>query len=880
MGIYEGWDGAQWVNFAPGAPGPVGPQGPAGSGGGTVTSVGIQGSSAINVTGSPITSSGVINLSLNSHLENLALNWRQGLLVQTSAGGTFEARSLQAGSGITITNADGVFGDPVISATGGGGGTAHLDLIGHVTASGNLDGPIYASLANEIPYAYDRMYFDWAIHLGSIPTTLGPIHTLPDTGTRTEYRQTIRTGVNSSGIYRAWDAYYSLDYSPTTDGKYSVDYTFVNNLNQLETVNAYKVQMVGNDSPSGRKSLFSISGNLDMVNGYIHNVLDPMVSSDVATKHYVDSQVGLNYPYDPSLFLNGNGNWVPPINYPGNPSFVLRGNGGWGPPINYPGDPNLFLNGNGNWVGSTSSWVTDEHLNFPELNIHWDSPDTSIIPTLSHFIQDIYSHDPIFVERYLTGSTTNNTQRGWQWSYFLGDEPNQNSAHAILKYQHQQQPLTIQPIDVQILQLTSPTPDISIQLGGRLNMNGNRISGLPAPLLPNDASTRDYVDTKIFNTGNIFNFQSDVNQLIYNTNLNKLLKPLAAIDFNGQILSNLPTPIIASQAASQAATKGYVDSKTLTYPNDPTLFLNGVGAFRNPFTSAGAITVSTGGVPRMIINTDGTLNLNQSRLTNIQNGASGQDAVNVNQLNVTNTNLTNLTSWFSQQASNYTYFSTGIGIGGTFTRSGSYGFLNAAGTIGTGGGTYPYSLDCSARIKATEFNAYSSIKRKNIIEEDRRVVEEEVIDIIKNIPFAKYEFKDKIKEGDGAYYGVIAEQLNEVLPSYVDMSSADFVPNIMKAADCKKISDGVWKIGLAVDASAISGSKLKIITVDKDLNVDIISIDKNAIKVSCSETLDNKLFVYGTYETCPTVSKQKIFELTSIAVRNLIKRVEILENLI
>ena len=297
------------------------------------------------------------------------------MIVQTSAGGTFEARSLQAGSGISITNPDGIFGNPVISATGGGGGSNHLDLIGHVIASGNLDGAIYSQLANQIPYAHDRMYFDWAIHPGYIPTLLGPIHTLPDTGTRTEYQLTVRTGVNSSGIYRDWTVTQGLDYSGTTLPEYSLDYTYINNLNQLVTTNAFKVSITDYGYPVYAKVLFSISGDLDMQNNYVSNVATPLVGTDAANKAYVGSQVGLNYPQDGTLFLDGFGNWSPPINYPGNPNFVLRGNGGWGPPINLPGDPNLFYNGVGNWVGSTNSWVTDEHLNFPELNVYWDYSD-------------------------------------------------------------------------------------------------------------------------------------------------------------------------------------------------------------------------------------------------------------------------------------------------------------------------------------------------------------------------------------------------------------------------------------------------------------------------------------------------------------------------
>ena len=140
------------------------------------------------------------------------------------------------------------------------------------------------------------------------------------------------------------------------------------------------------------------------------------------------------------------------------------------------------------WVSSTNSWVTNEHLNFPELNIYWDYNDPYVTPTITHRIQDIYGNNPLFMERFITGDTASQTQRGWQWKYFLGDEPYQNQAHAILEYVHDQQALQIQPIDVQILNLTNSTPDISVIFNGNVNSNGHRIFGLPAtPLTYTDA---------------------------------------------------------------------------------------------------------------------------------------------------------------------------------------------------------------------------------------------------------------------------------------------------------------------------------------------------------------------------------------------------------
>jgi hypothetical protein len=79
---------------------------------GTVTSI----ATTNGITGGTITGSGTIQLTGQaSALHNLASN---GLIARTGTG-TVAARTLTAGSGISITNGDGVSGNPVITATGG-----------------------------------------------------------------------------------------------------------------------------------------------------------------------------------------------------------------------------------------------------------------------------------------------------------------------------------------------------------------------------------------------------------------------------------------------------------------------------------------------------------------------------------------------------------------------------------------------------------------------------------------------------------------------------------------------------------------------------------------------------------------------------------------
>ena len=233
-----------------------------------------------------------------------------------------------------------------------------------------------------------------------------------------------------------------------------------------------------------------------------------------------------------------------------------------------------------------------------------------------------------------------------------------------------------------------------------------------------------------------------------------------------------------------------------------------------------------------------------------------------------------LTSWFTK-GGNRIGFNMGISIAANFALNLNYGYLNPNGNVGTSGGTNNYSIDCSDRIKASEFNAYSSIKKKIILAKSKDI-EEEAEKVFSRIPLFKYEYKDKIKEGNGISYGVIAESLNEVLPDYVDMKSYDFVPNIMSKVNIKKLKNGYYEI--QINNVDIASKKLRILTDIKHVDVDIVKINKNIITISSHETLKEEEFIYGTYETCPTVSKQKLFELSMIVIQNLIKRIEKLEN--
>lgn len=109
-------------------------------GAGTVTSVAVAGSTGLTVSGSPITSSGTITLTLGTELQAISGLSTTGLVTRTAAG-NYITRVLNSGTGISITNGGGNAGNPTISlstVTDSGTGTflkITTDTYGRVTGT-------------------------------------------------------------------------------------------------------------------------------------------------------------------------------------------------------------------------------------------------------------------------------------------------------------------------------------------------------------------------------------------------------------------------------------------------------------------------------------------------------------------------------------------------------------------------------------------------------------------------------------------------------------------------------------------------------------------------------------------------------------------------
>ena len=387
---------------------------------------------------------------------------------------------------------------------------------------------------------------------------------------------------------------------------------------------------------------------------------------------------------------------------------------------------------------------------------------------------------------------------------------------------------------------TNATTRMQLLNNGTLDLLTNSITGLANPVNPTDAVNKEYVDS--------------------------IITPSQSISLSGAISGSGQTGTVVNTILSSLI--GLTTNQVFNFTGSPT-------SFNYDLT-----------IPN---STNQTVKLRLNR-ANTGNGA-GYEFQFYSPINGVDTFTFgyNSGSVFGNIYSiannvpviNYTY-SLNVNDAGAYTPySGSYGYLNSNGSTGQATGQNSYSINCTNRVKASEFDAVSSKKIKNVLGRGKEI-EHTAIELFKKIPLFKYKYKDTIKEGNADHYGVIAEELAEVIPAFVNMQDEGWIPNIYKTCIAEKGLDNSYKLYFNEKLENIEVSRLKLIFRDKEgeknAEVRITEITADSLSVICYEKLPKDIFAYGTYSICPTVSKQKVFELGLVALQNIIKRVESLEN--
>ena len=115
----------------------------------------------------------------------------------------------------------------------------------------------------------------------------------------------------------------------------------------------------------------------------------------------------------------------------------------------------------------------------------------------------------------------------------------------------------------------------------------------------------------------------------------------------------------------------------------------------------------------------------------------------------------------------------------------SYGLLNSSGTTDQATDTNSYSIYASGRIASTEFNAYSDSRiKKNVVD----INDSSALDKIRLLEPKIYNYIDEKQRGTSNVYGFIAQEVANVLPYAVTVSTGD-IPNILTNSNVSVTSD-------------------------------------------------------------------------------------------
>jgi len=178
-----------------------------------------------------------------------------------------------------------------------------------------------------------------------------------------------------------------------------------------------------------------------------------------------------------------------------------------------------------------------------------------------------------------------------------------------------------------------------------------------------------------------------------------------------------------------------------------------------------------------------------------------------------------------------------------------YSYLNLfSGNNGVGTAALIYvvpdvSIISDGRVLATEFNAYSDARIKNITGKSNTAKDLETINYI---AITDYNMKDKVKYGNQTFKKVIAQQVEKVYPQVVNKHT-DFIPNVYQLTDkITKTANGHLLSFINKHNISKSAKKLQLLLSEGMEQYEIVSIpSENQVIIKATEIKADRVFVYG-----------------------------------
>jgi hypothetical protein len=184
-------------------------------------------------------------------------------------------------------------------------------------------------------------------------------------------------------------------------------------------------------------------------------------------------------------------------------------------------------------------------------------------------------------------------------------------------------------------------------------------------------------------------------------------------------------------------------------------------------------------------------------------------------------------------------------FGGVAQTIQSYGFLNKTNPVGLSSGTGNFSLFATNRIAASEFNAHSDQRIKNVLKSSDPF---NSLALIAKLPIQDYQYKDIVNHPSSTITGLIAHEVKEILPGAISKSK-NIIPNIYCLSKELKNEKGDLKIVVDKVLDIKSGDKIRIVLEDEISELMVKNtIDSHSFTVTMPQNipdLSKPIFIYG-----------------------------------
>jgi hypothetical protein len=203
--------------------------------------------------------------------------------------------------------------------------------------------------------------------------------------------------------------------------------------------------------------------------------------------------------------------------------------------------------------------------------------------------------------------------------------------------------------------------------------------------------------------------------------------------------------------------------------------------------------------------------------------------------------------------------------------SGTFGFLNPSGVVGTTVITNgSYSIHTAGRILCPEYNAVSDARIKEIIGFPEG---EDNLAIINKLKVTDFRYIDKVDNGNSIKQGFIAQDVEKVLPEAVNTSEG-YIPDIYQLAkNFSKTEDGNLLITVDKSVDLEKGDIVKLMLPSGETNRKVLEVNSShSFTTESVEGNPQYVFVYGKeVNDFRSIDYDRIFTIGIGAVQELSK---------